>query len=195
MIWCPSTRQFVEWAHEAHFDEYGAWRSAGPAPSGLATFAFRVVARDAGGDPSAIRVGAMQSPDPGHSPAVTEPSRPPICPEVAGRSNRVVTHVIDASQIWPTPADAVAAAPDGWIAVRGRLLVAQDGFVQLCAEIDGERCDGGAVVRGVDGVGLLVNVILPVSGKSGYETSTLWLARVRGGVIDDPTIASFLPVR
>jgi hypothetical protein len=192
--WCPSTRQFVEWAHEAHFDEYGKWRSAGPAPMGLATFGFDVVERDAAGDPSSIRVGRMQAPDPGHSPAVTDPSRPPFCPPRSGVANEVVSHTIAGSRIWDSPADAVAAEPGGWIALRGRLLVASDGFVQLCGEIRDGRCQRGAVVRGVDGIGLLLNVIRPFPGKTAYQTSNLWLGRVQGGVIDDPTIAQFLPV-
>jgi hypothetical protein len=191
VAWCPSNRQFVEWAHEAHFDEDGRWVSAGPAPSGLATFNFEVVSRDAGGAPASIRVGAMRAPDPNHSPAETNSSRPPFCPEVAGRSNVILTHTIERSQIWNTPANAVAAQPAGWIAVRGALLVSPDGFVQLCARVKGQRCVDGAVVRGIDGVGLLVNVLRPFPG-SAYEKPTVWLARVRGGVLDDPAIAGFL---
>jgi hypothetical protein len=195
VAYCPSTREFVEWAHEAHFDEYGRWVSAGPAPSGLATFAFDAVEQDPSGDPIAIRVGAIQAPDPGHSPAVTDPSRPPFCPPVEGRSNEVLAHAIDGSAIWNSPADAVAATPEGWIVVRGTLLVSrEDGFVQLCGTVVRGRCEDGAVVRGVDGVGLLVNVLIPHPG-SGYETSRLWLVRVRGGVLDDPGIIRFWHVR
>lgn len=190
VVWCPSTRHFVEWAHEAHFDEYGRYHSAGPAPAGLATFTFEVVERDEAGDPTSIRVGAMQEPDPGRSPPETEPSRPPFCPP----DDRFVAHTIDGSRIFDTPAGAVAAEPDGWIAVRGTLLVSrEDAFVQLCAEVRGDRCEGGAIVRGIDGVGLLVNVLRPYPG-TGYEEPTLWLVRVRDGVIDDPTIAGLLHV-
>ena len=190
VVWCPSTRHFVEWAHEAHFDEYGRYDSAGPAPTGIATFAFEVVERDAAGDPTSIRVGAMQEPDPGRSPPETDPSRPPFCPP----DDRFVTHTIDGSRVFDTPAEAVAAEPDGWIAVRGTLLVSnEDAFVQLCAEVRGDRCEGGAIVRGIDGVGLLVNVLRPYPG-TGYEEPTLWLVRVRDGVIDDPAIAGFLDV-
>lgn len=190
VVWCPSTRHFVEWAHEAHFDEYGRYDSAGPAPTGLATFAFEVVQRDEAGDPTSIRVGAMQEPDPGRSPPETDPSRPPFCPP----DDRFLTHTIDGSRIFDTPADAVAAEPDGWIAVRGTLLVSnEDAFVQLCAEVRGERCEGGAIVRGIDGVGLLVNVLRPYPG-TGYEEPTLWLVRVRDGVVNDPAIAGFLQV-
>lgn len=180
--WCPTTRQFVEWAHEAHFDEYGTWTSAGPAPSGLATFAFQVVGRDAAGDPTSIRVGAMQAPDPGGSAPITDPSRPPFCPGA-----EPVTFTIDAAQVWDSPAGAVAARPQGWIAVRGTLSVASDGFVQLCSQLDGERCQDAAVVRGIDGVGLMVNVLQRYPG-TGYEKPHVWLAQVRGGVLDDLAI-------
>ncbi len=201
VAWCPSTREFVEVAHEARYDEFGNWHAAGPAPSGLATFAFEVVERDASGDPSSIRVGAIREPSPGGSAPTTDPSTyPPFCPEEPGapatsetvtvRSGNtdqvgtVVAHTIEEVDIWPTPAEAVAAAPEGWIAVDGRLLVSRDGFVQLCAEVDGERCIDGAIVRGVDGVGLLVNVVLPHPEWYGTEPQ-LWIARVEDGVLRD----------
>jgi hypothetical protein len=195
VVWCPSNRQFVEWAHEAHFDEYGTWQSAGPAPSGLATFAFDVVERDAIGDPARIRIGTMLEPNPHGSAPVTDPSRPPFCPPVGGVPNEVVTHTVGASEVFDSPADAVRAEPDGWIAVRGALLVASDGFVQLCAVIDGERCEGGAIVRGIDGVGLLVNVIQVVQGPSGYEVPRVWLAQVRGGLLDNLAIGEIRTAR
>ena len=180
--WCPTTRQFVEWAHEAHFNEYGTWVSAGPSPSGLATFAFQVVERDAAGDPKSIRAGAMQAPDPGGSAPITDPSRPPFCPGA-----EPVTFTVDASTVWESPAAAVAAQPQGWIAVRGTLSVASDGFVQLCSTLEGERCQDAAVVRGIDGVGLMVNVLQKYPG-TGYEEPRVWLAQVRGGVLDDLAI-------
>ncbi len=193
VVWCPSTRQFVEWAHEAHFDEYGTWHSAGPAPTGLATFAFDVIARDASGDPSSIRVGEMQPPDPGGSAPVTDPSRPPFCPRFSeggsgeGGAAEIVAHTIGGSEVWDSPSAAVATAPGDWIAVRGTLLVASDGFVQLCSKVAGERCEDPAIVRGIDGVGLMVNVLQPYPG-TGYEEPRVWLARVRGGVLDDLAI-------
>jgi hypothetical protein len=77
---------------------------------------------------------------------------------------------------------------NGWFAVRGTLLVGSDGFVQLCANVDGDACGGGAIVRGIDGVGLLVNVLLKVEGPSGYEEPRVWLARLDGTVLDDLAI-------
>ena len=63
-VWCPSTREFVEVAHEAHFDEYGVLTpDSGPAGSGgVATFAFSVVderrRRRSGVDPDRTDPGA-----------------------------------------------------------------------------------------------------------------------------------------
>jgi hypothetical protein len=96
----------------------------------------------------------------------------------------VVAHTIDAADVWTSPAEAVAAAPEGWIAVEGRLLVSRDGFVQLCSDVDGEVCADGAIVRGVDGVGLLVNVVVPHPEWYGTEPQ-LWIARVEDGVLRD----------
>jgi hypothetical protein len=199
VAWCPSTREFVEVAHEARFDEFGDWSSAGPAPAGLATFAFAVAERDANGDPASIQVGGIQEPAAGGSAPTTDPSTyPAFCPgepdpaagTITVRSGStdqvgaVVAHAVDEADVWPTPASAVAAAPEGWIAVRGRLLVAPDGFVELCADVEGDRCLDGAPVRGIDGVGLLVDVITPHPEWYGDEPQT-WIARVEDGMLRD----------
>ncbi len=193
-VWCPSTRQFVEVAHEAHFDEYGD-RRAGPAPGGVATFSLQIVARDASGDPRSIEVGQMQEPavDP-HS----GPERPQFCPPsgsgtglvpvtggYTGETGLVVAHSLDGVHIWDSPMEAVAADPTGWVFVHGTLLVAQDGFVQLCAEVVDGSCEGAVVVRGIDGVGLWLNVTR-FDQVSGYEEPQVWLVQIHDGVIDDP---------
>ncbi len=131
VVWCPTTRDFVEWAHEAHYDESGIWYRGGPAYADLPTFAFDVVETDANGEPAAIRVGDIRTPDPdlGGSAAVTDPSRPPFCPP----DGSYVTRTIDPSDIYGSPEAAVAAAPGGWVAVRGTLHVDdRDAFTQLC---------------------------------------------------------------
>jgi hypothetical protein len=189
VVWCPTTRHLVEWAHEAHWDEFGRWHSAGPAPSGLPTYAFDVTARDSNGDPAAIRIGEPQEPDPGRSPAVTDPSRPPLRPP----DGSYVTHTIEASDIYASPDAAVAAAPAGWVAVRGTLHVDdRDAFTQLCAEVVDGACVGGVPVRGLDTVRLLLEIIRKYPGQTGYEEPQVWLVRVRDGVLDDPAIAGFL---
>jgi hypothetical protein len=184
LAWCPSGRNFVEPAHGARFDEYGNYQSIGPAPTGIATFSFDVVERDSSGDPISIRPGAMQPPSPAGSEPVTDPERPPLCGFPDGGFEELVVHELDSAFIWDSPAAAVAAAPEEWITVRGTMLVSSDGFVQLCAEVVGRQCREGAVVRGLDGVGLMVNV---TSGPdvTAYEEPGVWLARVRDGVLDD----------
>jgi hypothetical protein len=181
-VWCPSTREFVEVAHEARFDEYSNYASVGPAPGGVATFAFTLVELDDRGDPASIEIGAMREPSPEGSAPEVAPTRPPFCPGVD--EGAIVGHAIPEGAIVRTPAAAVEAAPDGWIPVHGTLLVASDGFVQLCAEIDGERCVDGAVVRGIDGIGLMLNVTRGPD-VTAYEEPQVWLARVEGGVLDD----------
>lgn len=197
-VWCPSTRQFVEVAHEAHFDEYGDW-SAGPAPGGLETFGFQVLENDAAGDPASIQVGKQMfapSPEGGEGP-----ERPPFCPAgdeapsqadlvpvtgaYSGETGMVLAHGVDGIKVWDSPAEAVAAAPTGWVAIRSTLHVDRDGFVQLCAQVVDDRCDGGVVVRGIDGIGLMLNVTR-FAWVSGYEEPQVWLVQINDGVIDNP---------
>ena len=196
-VWCPSTRQFVEVAHEARFDEYGEFASP-PAPGGVATFAFQVTETDPVGDPSSIVVGEMRDGTPGGGDS--GPDRPPFCPPggatgdetlipvtggYSGDTGMVVAHSLEGVHVWGSPAEAVAASPTGWAAVQGTMLVNPDGFVQLCAQVVDGACQGGVVVRGVDGIGLYLNVTrLP--DVTGYEEPQVWLVQVHDGVIDDP---------
>ena len=201
-VWCPTTREFVEVAHEAHFDEYGTLTpESGPAGrGGVATFAFSVETSDAAGDPASIRIGQIQEPTtPGRNSLET---RPPFCPSDgtdpdqatdlvsvtggnSGDSGMVLAHQCDDDQIWGSPAEAVAAAPTGWVAIRSTLHVDPDGFVQLCAQVVDDECQGGVVVRGVDGIGLRLNVT-GFDWVSGYEEPQVWLVQIHDGVIDNP---------
>jgi hypothetical protein len=189
-VWCPTTREFVEVAHEARFDEYGRYASAGPAPTGLVTFAFEPVEVGSDGDPTTIRVGAMLPAWSEGSAHEVDPSRSPFCPGAG--EDELVHHTIPEGAILDSPAAAVEADPSGWFAVRGTLLVARDGFVQLCADVISDECRNGAIVRGIDGVGLMVNV---TSGPdvTAYEERQLWLAHVNGGVLED--IAGLLGIQ
>ncbi|MGH2640337.1 MAG: hypothetical protein ACRDGO_01415 [Actinomycetota bacterium] len=189
VVWCPTTRHFVEWAHEAHFDERGAWHSAGPAPESLVAYRFEVVARDANGAPRQIRVGDPLPPDPTRSASETSPDRPPFCPP----DDAFVTHSIDPATIYDEPVDALADAPEGWVAVRGTLHVDDgDAFTQLCAEVADGACVNGVPVRGLDTVRFLLEIIRKYPGETGYDEPQVWLVRVRDGLIDDPAIAGFL---
>jgi len=199
-VWCPSTRQFVEVAHEAHFDEYGTLVEGGPAgKGGVATFMFAIVATDVVGDPSQIQVGDIREPTtPGRNSGV---ERPPFCPEAdggqgdtelvevtgayTGESGKVVAHRLEDMQVWDSPAEAVAAAPTGWVAIRSTLHVDRDGFVQLCARVVDGTCEGGVSVRGVDGIGLML-AVTSFDWVSGYEEPQVWLVQINDGVIDNP---------
>ena len=97
----------------------------------------------------------------------------------------VLAHQMDDDVIWDSPAEAVAAASTGWVASVGTLHVGRDGFVQLCAQVVDHRCDGGVVVRGIDGIGLMVNVTR-FDRVSGYEEPQVWLVQIHDGVIDNP---------
>ena len=201
-VWCPTTREFVELAHEARFDEFGGF-AAPPAPGGLVTWGFRILQRDAAGDPMTIRVTEMLAASGGGGNSDTD--RAPFCPagntsqpgltEVTGAysgdSGMVLTHRIIRDRVWGTPQELLAAAPSGWSAVRATMHVDDDGFVQLCARVVDDRCDGGVIVRGIDGIGLYLNVTR-FDWVSGYEEPQVWLVKIRDGVFDDP--AAFVGV-
>ncbi len=196
-VWCPSTREFVEAAHEARFDEYGGFASP-PAPGGVATFAFQVAGTDPVGDPNLIVVGEMSDGTLGGGNS--GPDRPPLCPsggvvgdahliEVtggnSGETGTVLGHSLRGRQVWSSPVEAVAAAPTGWVAIQGTMLVGSDGFVQLCTKVVDAACEGGVVVQGIDGIGLYLNVTR-FDWVSGYEEPQVWLVQIHDGVIDDP---------
>lgn len=181
-VWCSSTREFVELFHETRFDEYGDWAGVGPAPTGLQTFAFEPVELDADGDPATIRIGEIRPGSPeGVGPEGSDPDRPELCP---GDEGTIVRHTISEAAVFDTPAAAVEAAPHGWIAIRGTLHIARDGFVRLCGEIDGDRCIDGAIVRGIDGIRLMLE-ISQNPRMTGYSVPHVWIAQVREGVLDD----------
>ena len=102
------------------------------------------------------------------------PDRPPFCPPggVVG----------DADLIEVTGG---YSGDTGMVPVQATMHVDRDGFVQLCARVVDDRCEGGEVVRGVDGVGLMVNVTR-FDWVSGYEEPQVWLVQINDGVIDNP---------
>lgn len=192
--WCPSNREFVEIAHEAHFDEHGTWVDGGPAPYGLVTYDVDVVTRASNGDPATIRIGAANEPDAAHSASETDPATyPAFCPGIEEGTTALVRHTFTDEEIFDTPAEAVRAAPTGYVAVRGTLLVdLPDGnpantpggnpWAQLCASIDQGECIDGAVVVNIDAIGLTLNVLRPNPGTA-YEEPQVWLTTVRSGVL------------
>jgi hypothetical protein len=184
--WCAPTEEFVEWAHGVHFDAEGN-RLVGPAPYGLAPFAYDVVSRDAAGDPATITIDEAMTPPPGGR---SEEGDYAYCPDGHGGTVPLVAHAFGSRSIYETPADAVSAEPEGYVAVRGTLLVRSVGtgagddepWAQLCAEIVDGQCVDGAIVINIDAPGLLVNVLEPAPGTA-YEEKQVYLTRVRDGVL------------
>jgi hypothetical protein len=182
--WCAPTRQLVEWAHGSHFDEHGTWIE-GPAPDvKLPSFDFDVVTTHASGDPATIRIGDVLPSSFGDEGRDAEGNYD-YCPggELAG-------HDLGDDVTFATPADAVAAAPEGYTTVRGTILIetpatggdGSEPWMRLCGRIVDGGCIDGAPVVNIDALGLLTNVLQPSPGTA-YEEEQVWLTRVEDGVL------------
>jgi hypothetical protein len=188
VAWCPRGGTFFEWAHGVHFDEFGAYL-LGPAPTGLVPFDFEVVSEDDTGDPATIRIGGPLAPDPRGSPHEAEGNYEP-CIEAVGAPGPLVGHTFGPDQIYDAPDAAVAASPEGYVAVRGTLLIETPStgatldqpWAQLCASVEDGVCVDGVPVLNIDALGLLTNVLMPAPG-SAYEKREVWLTRVQGDAL------------
>ena len=171
--WCSSSRTFEDPFHGSKWDEFGDY-ALGPATTGLVTYRFSVVP----GDQNQVQVdGAIPSHPRGF---LTQPFQPagPFCQST---SQMVLPDVLrDASS---SPADVVAAAPVGWVGVRGILLATAGRSARLCAR-PLTACADAAPVSSVDVTGLISNL-------RGPETTVAiegpWIAQVRAGVLMHPT--------
>jgi hypothetical protein len=120
--WCESADAFDNPEHGSKWDEFG-FKIGGPAPTGLPRYA---VERDG----AEVIVGALGTP-----PAFDAPHAGPA--EVdrewcLGPDADVVYHTFDGWQTWDSPTAAVAAAPEGWILLEGRLAAGADDAIVLC---------------------------------------------------------------
>jgi hypothetical protein len=181
VAWCPSKSYFVAWPDGSFFDRNGHWSTGKPAVPGLDSVSFEVLSRDAAGDPATLRLVEIAVPwGAGHGNMT---SRRPV-PEAAcglahGDASQIVTHTIDGSKIWPSPAAAVRADTSDWIAVEGTLLVLPDGSVRLCSQIESDACLDGARVLGLSAGGLFHK--LEFDPKSRYAQPHTWLVRAKNG--------------
>jgi hypothetical protein len=183
VAWCPSRFYFVAWPDGSFFDRSGHWSTGRPAVPGLDSVAFEVLSRDAYGDPETLRLGDVRAPwGSGHGNVT---SRPPVpagaCGLADGDLSQVVTHSIPASKIWPSPAGAAHADTSDWMAVSGTLRVSPGEAVRLCAEADGDTCQDGARVLGLNGRALVHK--LEVDPTSRYVQPHTWLVRAKDGVL------------
>jgi hypothetical protein len=179
--WCASSREFVDISHGSRFDEYGAYE-LGPAPSGLATFAFTPVDMDELGDPASITIGRMLAPAPRGS---TTTSRAGACRGT--NPAQMVVHSFAESSVIGSRPTSIAEAGNGWVAVRGTLHVATTGMVQLCRDIVGTSCGDGTVVHGVDGIGMR-NATGDTANAWSLPHTRLWFGRVRQGLFEEIAI-------
>jgi hypothetical protein len=181
VAWCPSKFYFVAWPDGSFFSRSGHWSTGRSAVPGLDSVSFDVLSRDGSGDPETLRLGDVGPPwGVGHGNIT---SRPPVpagaCGLADGDHSQIVTHPIDGSKVWPTPASAARADTSDWMWVHGTLLVSPDGSVRLCSVVDGNTCGNGARVLGVGGRGLFHK--LQVEPASRYAQPHTWLVRAEHG--------------
>jgi hypothetical protein len=168
--WCSSSRTFEDPFHGSKWDEFGDY-ALGPAPTGLVTYQFSVVP----GDQEQVQVdGAIPSHPRGF---LTEPFQP-AAPFCQSTSQMMLPDVLrEASS---SPADVVAAAPAGWLGVRGILLATAGRPARLCAAVADAACADAAPVSSVDVTGL---ISVPRGPSTTVSIEGPWIAQVRAGVL------------
>jgi hypothetical protein len=174
--WCTTADGLENPAHGSKWDEYGA-KIGGPAPTGLPSWDVRL-------DGNTVLLGDLHA-----GPAVGAPFVGPPEPDrdwCVPPGNRVIRHTFDGWPVWDSPTEAVAAAPDGWILVNGRLVIADIGAVQMCA-LSG--CDDAVAATGI---GIPSPEVAALGDPFG---STRWLARVRDGALVNITQLAFDPAQ
>ena len=162
--WCPSSRTFDEPEHGAKFNEYGQYL-AGPAAADLARYEVERMG-------SRVRVGSAIVPATrSDTPRVGFEGEP-----CEGTGAPVTLHSIPHSAVFASPAEAVRSRPEGWIALRGTLLVRGEEPALLCATVEEGLCAWPAVVEGIDSKAWLDFLDTPE-----VTIDNEWIARVQGG--------------
>lgn len=180
VAWCPTKKYFVAWPDGSFFRRGGRWWGGRGAPPGLRAVAFDVLSRDGAGDPTTLRLGEIGVAwGGGHENLSSQRSFPSACGLAEGDPSQVLTHPIDASAVWRSPAEAVRADVRDWIAVDGTLHVLPDGSISLCSEVDGSVCRNGAPILGLESDRLFAK--LQANPSSRFALSRTWFARVHGG--------------
>ena len=172
--WCTTADALENPAHGSRWDEYGV-KIGGPAPTGLPSWDVRV-------DGDTVLIGELRAGAAVGTPfvGVDEPGRDWCVPP----GNAAVVHTFDGWRVWDSPSEAVAAAPEGWILVDGRLVVADIGVVRMCAL---RGCDDAVVAPGI---GIPSAEVVALGDPFGPSR---WLARVRDGALVSITRLAFDP--
>jgi hypothetical protein len=182
VTWCVPTRSFLSWPSASSFSQNGTFDGGTQAPPGLSSFAYEVLQRDDVGDATQIRVGAI-APPLAHHPIPVPPGHVPPCG--AGRD---IAHTVAPSRIWTSPGRAANASPRTWIAIAGRLSVAANGGIELCANATGPGCQDPATVRDIDSAAVRQGI----ANGSALAPPRVWLARFTDGVITELVITRVL---
>lgn len=122
--WCERAAALDNPHHGSKWDEYGI-RIGGPAPTGLRSYDLRV-------EGDRLILGPLRN----APPTTVRHSGPPEHERqwCTGDDAPVRYHRFEGWRLWDSPADAVAARPEGWILLEGELVADRgDGRVHLCA--------------------------------------------------------------
>jgi hypothetical protein len=170
VAWCSTSRTFDDVFHGARWSESGTYIS-GPAPTGLATYQSTIQ------PDGRLLVGSRIPPASRPSPGGEVQSDGPFCMTSANLEYPTMpTNVSD------SPADVVASAPDGWVAVRGSLNRGSSTGAELCTFLarGNAECAHGAPVEGIDVHGLF-------DRDPGAVVSGTFITRVENGSLVDLT--------
>jgi hypothetical protein len=170
VAWCPSSRTFDDVFHGSRWDESGTYM-LGPAPSGLATYQSTIQ------PDGRVLVGSQVPSAPRPSPGNRVNTVGAFC-----RTSDELTYPSIPGNVSDSPADVVASAPEGWVAVRGSLIRGGPTGAELCSRLarGSRECAQGAPVEGIDVRGLFKH-------DPGLVISETFISRVRSGSLVELT--------
>ncbi len=170
VAWCSTSRTFDDVFHGAKWSESGTYL-LGPAPTGLAT--YKTMTQPDG----RVLVSSLIPPAPRPSPGDQVQAHGPFCETSANLDYPTLP-----TEVSDSPAEVVASAAGGWIAVRGSLIRGSATGAELCSlrAPGNTECAEGAPVEGIDVRGLF-------DRDPGTVISGTFIARVQGGSLVDLT--------
>ncbi|MGZ8564266.1 MAG: hypothetical protein ACXWWU_11680 [Candidatus Limnocylindria bacterium] len=159
--WCETAHALDNPHHGSKWDEYGV-KIGGPAPEGLRSYEVQA-------DGEQLLIGDLRT-----APPLTVPAAGPPAADrewCLGNDATVDYHRFEGWRVWDSPADAVAAAPEGWILLEGELFAdPEQGRVYLCAPTG---CEDRATAASLDVPPPHIESWVPIAGR--------FIAQVRKG--------------
>ncbi len=160
--WCGRAAALDNPHHGSKWDEYGL-KLGGPAPTGLPSFDVQM-------EGDRLVIGGLRTAPPMRLQAPGPPAG--ARPWCTGLDDAVTYHQFDGWRVWDSPADAVAAAPAGWILLEGELVEDRDeGRVYVCAALGcGDRA-------------LAANVEVSSADREFFQFAGRFIAQVQDGAL------------